>query len=437
MKKKYFGTDGIRGSAFDTLNADIAFKLGQSLAKCYKPTKIIIGQDTRLSSNMLTYGVAYGAALAGVNVKIAQVVSTPMLAYYSKEKDIFGVMITASHNPYTDNGIKIIKSGYKMLDNEEAELEKYIDQDDVLTSPVFGSITVTNELDELYSKVYEDLNIPKLSMKVSYDSANGANYLIAKKIMEKYASNSYQIGNQPDGLNINLNVGSTHLDAIKTAVKIHESDIGLSFDGDGDRILIVDQDGITYDGDYIVYIIAKNLKSIGKLKKDTVVLTQMSNPGMLKAFKDLGIKVIQTPVGDKYVSDAIMTNDLSIGGENSGHIIINDLLPSGDGLFVGMYILKILEENKLSLKDYTNEVTMYPQKLVNIKNINNEVLKHPDIIKLIDDVRTSLPEGSLLLVRPSGTEPLVRVTISCKELSELEKNMNLLVSEIERLGRTT
>jgi len=437
MIKKYFGTDGIRGKAFEVLDSNLAFRLGQAIAKKNSPKEIVIGQDTRLSSNMLAYGVAYGAALAGVNVIIAQVVSTPMLAYYSKEKDIFGLMITASHNPYTDNGIKVIKSGYKMLDDEEAELEKYIDQDDVLTSPVFGLITVTDELDELYSKVYDDLNIPKLSMKVSYDSAHGANYLIAKKIMEKYASNSYQIGNQPDGLNINLNVGSTHLDATKTAVKTNNSDIGLSFDGDGDRILIVDQDGVTYDGDYIVYIIAKYLKSMGELKKDTVVLTQMSNPGMLKAFKDLGIKVIQTPVGDKYVSDAIMTNDLSIGGENSGHIIINDLLPSGDGLFVGMYILKILEENKLSLKDYTKEVTMYPQKMVNIKNVNKEVLKHPDIITLIEKVRTSLPEDSLLLVRPSGTEPLVRVTISCKELSELEKNIELLVSEIEKLGRIT
>jgi len=431
----YFGTDGIRGIAFDRLNSLLAFNIGQAIAKMYRPLKIVIGQDTRLSSNMLAYGVAYGAAVAGVNVKIAQVVSTPMLAYYTKENDVFGVMITASHNPYTDNGIKIIKSGYKMLDDEESVLEKYIDQDDVLASSVFGSITVTNEVETLYSKVYDELQIPKVSFKVSYDSANGANYLIAKKIMEKYSSNSYQIGNQPDGQNINLNVGSTHLDAIKTAVKTNNSDIGLSFDGDGDRILIVDQEGITYDGDYIVYIIAKYLKSIGKLKKDTVVLTQMSNPGMLKAFNDLGIKVIQTLVGDKYVSDAIMTNDLSIGGENSGHIIINDLLPSGDGLFVGMYILKILEENKLSLKDYTKEVAMYPQKMVNIKNINKEVLKHPDIITLIDKVRISLPEDSLLLVRPSGTEPLVRVTISCKELSELEKNMELLVSEIEKLGR--
>jgi len=433
--KIYFGTDGIRGKAFEVLNSKLAFKLGQAIAKKYNPKTIVIGQDTRLSSNMLAYGVAYGAAVAGVNVDITGVVSTPMLAYYSKFKDVVGVMITASHNPYTDNGIKVIKAGYKLLDDEEYDLEQYIDHGDVLTSPVFGHITITNEIEEIYIKVYDHLNIPQMSVNISYDSAHGANYLISKSIIEKYALNSHQIGNNPDGLNINRGVGSTHLEAIKAAVKLNDSDIGLSFDGDGDRVLVVDKDGTTFDGDYIVFIIAKYLKSKGRLKKDTVVLTQMSNPGMLKAFNDLGINVQQTPVGDKYVSDAIMSNDLSIGGENSGHIIINDLLPSGDGLFAGMYILKILEENKTTLKNYTKEVTMYPQKMINIKNVDKEVLKHPVILKLIDEVRVSLPEGSLLLVRPSGTEPLVRVTISCKEFSELEKNMNLLVTEIEKLGR--
>lgn len=435
MIREFFGTDGIRGKAFETLNSNLAFKLGQAIAKKYNPKTIVIGQDTRLSSNMLAYGVAYGAAVAGVNVEITGVVSTPMLAYYSKFKDVVGVMITASHNPYTDNGIKVIKAGYKLLDDEEYDLEQYIDQDDVLTSPVFGHITITNEIEKIYSNVYDHLSIPQILLNITYDSAHGANYLISKSIIEKYALNSHQIGNNPDGLNINRGVGSTHLEAIKESVKLNNSDIGLSFDGDGDRVLVVDKDGTTFDGDYIVFIIAKYLKSKGRLKKDTVVLTQMSNPGMLKAFKDLGIKVLQTPVGDKYVSDAIMTNDLSVGGENSGHIIINDLLPSGDGLFAGMYILKILEENKITLKDYTKEVTMYPQRMVNIKNVDKEVLKHPEILKLIERVRTSLPEGSLLLVRPSGTEPLVRVTISCKEFSELEKNMNLLVTEIEKLGR--
>ena len=434
MAKKYFGTDGIRGIAFEKLNSELAFKLGQALAKSYKLEELVIGQDTRLSSNMLAYGVAYGAALAGVNVKIAEVVSTPMVAYYSKVNNIFGVMITASHNPYTDNGIKVIKSGYKLLDEEDLELEKYIDEDDILVSPKFGSITVTREVEELYLSVYSDLNLTKTSMKITYDSANGANYIIAKKIIESFASHTYQIGNTPDGLNINLNVGSTHLDAITNAVKNNGSDIGLSFDGDGDRILVIDKDGITYDGDYIVYIIAKYLKSKGKLKKDTVVLTQMSNPGMLKAFKSLGSKVLQTPVGDKYVSEEIMNHDLSIGGENSGHIIINDLLPSGDGLFAGVYILKILEENKTTLKDYTKEVVMYPQKMVNIKNVDKEVLKHPEIVRLVEEVRRNLPEDSLLLVRPSGTEPLVRVTISCQDILELDKYMGLLVTKIQNLG---
>lgn len=434
MKKRYFGTDGIRGIAFEKLNSKLAFKLGQAIAKKFSPNEIIIGQDTRLSSNMLAYGVAYGAALAGVNVKIAGVVSTPMIAYYSKVKSIIGVMITASHNPYTDNGIKVIKSGYKMLDEEELNLETYIEDNEVLSSPTFGSIEITHDVEDIYINVYEDLNIPKTSMKITYDSANGANYLISKKVIESFASLTYQIGNTPDGLNINLNVGSTHLDAIINAVINNGSDIGLSFDGDGDRILVIDKYGITYDGDYIVYIIAKYLKSKGKLKKDTVVLTQMSNPGMLKAFKSLGIKVLQTPVGDKYVSEEIMNHDLSIGGENSGHIIINDLLPSGDGLFAGVYILKILEEHKTSLKDYTKEVEMYPQKMVNIKNVDKEVLKNPEIIKLVEEVRRNLPEDSLLLVRPSGTEPLVRVTISCQDILELDKYMGLLVTKIQNLG---
>src|SRR5690554_2404523 len=434
MRRRYFGTDGIRGKAFETLNSNLAFTLGQAIAKKFNPKQIIIGQDTRESSDMLCYGVAYGAALAGVDVLISGVVTTPMVAYYSKVKDIIGVMITASHNPYTDNGIKVIKSGYKMLDEEEQLLESFMDESSIKRSDVFGAITVTDEVESIYTNVYRDLSVPQTDLKVTYDTANGATFKIAKKVIERYASQSYQIGDKPDGLNINLNVGSTHLDAIINAVKNNGSDIGLSFDGDGDRILVIDKDGITYDGDYIVYIIAKYLKSKGKLKKDTVVLTQMSNPGMLKAFKTLGIKVLQTPVGDKYVSEEIMNHDLSIGGENSGHIIINDLLPSGDGLFAGVYILKILEENKTTLKDYTKEVVMYPQKMVNIKNVNKEVLKHPEIVKLVDEVRTNLPEDSLLLVRPSGTEPLVRVTISCQDILELDKYMGLLVTKIQNLG---
>ena len=368
-------------------------------------------------------------------MKIAGVVSTPMIAYYSKVKDIIGVMITASHNPYTDNGIKVIKSGYKMLDEEELILESFIDDDEVLSSTKLGRVEITHDVEDIYLKIYDDLKVPKTSMKITYDSANGANYLISKKVIESFAPHTYQIGNKPDGLNINLNVGSTYLDSIREAMKLHKSDIGLSFDGDGDRLLVVDGEGTVYDGDMIVYIIAKYLKSVGRLNKDTVVLTQMSNPGIISAFKKLGIKVIQTQVGDKYVSEEIMKHDYTIGGENSGHIIINDLLPSGDGLFAGMYLIKTLTENHMNLKDYTKEVIMYPQKMVNIKNVDKEVLKHPEIIRLVEEVRRNLPEDSLLLVRPSGTESLVRVTISCHDILELDKYMELLVTKIQNLGR--
>lgn len=434
MNKKYFGTDGIRGTAFDKLNNKLAFSVGQALAKKFMIKEMVIGQDTRLSSDMLAYGIAFGAALAGVNVKIARVVSTPMVAYYSKVNQIIGIMVTASHNPYTDNGIKIFKSGYKMLDEEELSLEPLIDSDDVLVADVFGVISVTNEVETLYSTVYQDLNIPRSNLKIAYDSANGATYMIAKKIIEDVSSQTYQIGNQPDGLNINLNVGSTHLDSIINTVLSTKAEIGLSFDGDGDRLLVVDQDANIFDGDMIVYIIAKYLKSMNKLNKDTVVLTQMSNPGVLKAFKDLGIKVIQTAVGDKYVSDEIVKNNLTIGGENSGHIILNDLLPSGDGLFAGMYLVKVLAEHQTSLKAYTKEVIMYPQKLVNIKNVDKNVLNHPDVLSLIAKVKKDLGEDALLLVRPSGTEPVIRVTISCKDELKLDTHMNQLVHLIKQLG---
>ncbi len=434
MNKKYFGTDGIRGAAFDYLNAKLAFKVGQAIAKAFGPKEIIIGGDTRLSSEMLIYGVAFGAATAGVNVKIAGVVSTPMLAYYSKVYKIIAVMITASHNPYTDNGIKIFKSGYKMLDEEEFSLESFIDDEKIETAFDFGVIKVTDEVEELYTQIYKKLAIPKTNLSVAYDSANGATYKISKRIMESHLDQTYQIGNIPNGLNINLGVGSTHMDAIKNKVLETGSDIGLSFDGDGDRLLVVDKNGHVFDGDIIVYTIAKYLKSKGKLNKDTVVLTQMSNPGILKSFKKLGIKTVLTPVGDKYVSHEIVTNSYTIGGENSDHIIINDLLPSGDGLFAGIYLIKILAENNTSLAAYTSDVVIYPQKMVNIKNVSKTVLSEQAIIDLLKVVKEDLGNDSLLLVRASGTEPLIRVTISCQDETKLNKNMDLLVNKISELG---
>ncbi|HHY96688.1 MAG TPA: phosphoglucosamine mutase, partial [Acholeplasma sp.] len=271
--KKYFGTDGIRGKALEKLNSNLAFKLGQAIAKSLKPMEVVIGEDTRQSSSLLAYGVAYGLSLAGVNVYMAGIVSTPMIALYSKETHKIGVMITASHNPYTDNGIKVFKNGYKMLDDEELELEKYIDEDELLVSNSFGKILFTDEVRKLYIDKVNSLNLPSFNQSIIYDSANGANYKISNEIMSHYAKNSLQIGNTPDGFNINLNVGSTYIDTISLKVKEHLAQIGLSYDGDGDRLLVVDHSGKLFDGDLIIYIIAKYLKKKGQLRKDTVVLT--------------------------------------------------------------------------------------------------------------------------------------------------------------------
>ncbi|CCV64101.1 Phosphoglucosamine mutase [Alteracholeplasma palmae J233] len=433
MNKKYFGTDGIRGVAFSKLNSELAFRVGIAIAKVFKPETIVIGQDTRKSSNMLAYSVALGASTLGVSVKLAEVVSTPMLAYYSKEKNMIGVMITASHNPYQDNGIKIFKYGYKMLDEEELAVEKIIDEAISISDANLGLVTLTNEVTEIYEAYYETLHLPQTNLKIAIDTANGATYKIAPRMFSNYSNNYYQIGNIPDGENINLNVGSTHLDAIIEKVKETKSDLGFSYDGDGDRILVVDQNKV-YDGDMIIYIIAKYLKEKNLLKKDTVVLTKMSNPGIIKSFNKLGIKVSLTDVGDKYVSNEIMTNGYSIGGENSGHIILNDLLPSGDGVLVSLFITKILTESKMTLASYTKDLEIYPQKLINIKNVDTNILSHKDIINALEEAKKELGEDSLLLVRKSGTEPLVRVTVSHKDELVLNKVITKLVDLITKLG---
>ena len=339
---KYFGTDGIRGRYGIELNNSIAFKLGQSLKSVLGTERLVIGMDTRESGSELLYSVASGAQSMKIDVMIAGVVSTPLISHYSKEKGITGVMITASHNPYTDNGLKVFNKGNKLLESEELAIEKHIDDKEKFNITNIGKTYSGEEVLDLYADLIESLDLEEIDLKVGYDSANGANYLIAKGIIEELCIESYQIGNTPDGKNINLNCGSTHLESIKELVIEKKLDIGLSFDGDGDRILVIDQDGDEIDGDLLIYILATYLKENNRLNKDTVVLTQMSNLGVIKAFEKQGINVVLTGVGDKYVLEELNNNDYSIGGENSGHIILKEFLNTGDGLLVGIYLLKIL-----------------------------------------------------------------------------------------------
>ena len=423
---KYFGTDGIRGIAFEKLNSELAYKLGQGIARVLRPKHVVVGLDTRESSNLLGYSVSLGLMNAGVNVIFIDVVSTPVVAYYSKKKNIPGVMITASHNPFTDNGIKVFDRGYKSGEGVETQIEEYIDNGKLFYKKKKGQFTLANKPINDYLTLYNKFNLKGLKIKLGYDSANGANHLLAKTIFDKHVPSSIQINNFPNGKNINFECGSTHMETIIKFVIDKKLDLGFSFDGDGDRILAVDNNGVIIDGDQIIYIIGCYLKDKGLLKNNSVVLTVMSNPAIIKALKQKGIYVTQVSVGDKYVFDALDSKDLVLGGENSGHVIMRDLLHSGDGLLVGMRLLQIMKETKKTINELLGSLQLYPQKTVNIKGVDKSVLNDEKVKKEIEKVKEKLGTDSLLLVRPSGTESLIRVTVSC----ENEKLMNETIEKL-------
>lgn len=430
---KYFGTDGIRGRYNLELTNSLAFKVGQSLKSVLGTTRLVIGMDTRESSSELLYSVISGAQSVGIDVMNAGVVSTPLISHYSKQKEISGVMITASHNPYYDNGIKVFNKGNKLSESEELLIEDFIDNNKEFNVVSIGKLYSGEEVLDLYLDLIESLNLNKSSLKVGFDSANGANYLISLGILREMCDSYFQIGYEPDGKNINEGVGSTHLEAISKLVKDNKLDIGLSFDGDGDRVLVVDKNLDVIDGDLILYIIANYLKDNGLLNKDTVVLTSMSNLGIIKAFERKGIKVVLTGVGDKYVLEELNKNGYSIGGENSGHVIMRDFINTGDGLLVGAYLLNILEVTGKTLKELTSDITMWPQTMENIRTFNKDILNDSRVIDVIEEVKGILGSNGKVLVRASGTEPLIRVTISCEEKTEVDKYVNLIVGVIMKV----
>jgi len=430
---KYFGTDGIRGRYNLEVTNSLAFKVGQSLKSVLGTTRLVIGMDTRESSSELLFSIISGAQSVGIDVMNAGVVSTPLISHYSKQKAVSGVMITASHNPYKDNGIKVFNKGNKLTEGEELAIEAFLDGDKEFTIRKVGKVFSGEDVLDLYLDLFDSLELNKTSLKVGFDSANGANYLISYGILREMCENYYRIGYEPNGKNINDGVGSTHLEAITKLVKTNKLDIGLSFDGDGDRVLVVDKDLDIIDGDLIIYIIANYLKEKGLLKKDTVVLTSMSNLGIIKAFEKKGIKVVLTNVGDKFVLDELNKHGYSIGGENSGHVILRDYINTGDGLLVGAYLLNILEETGKTLKELTSDINMWPQTMENIKAFNKDVLKDERVVTVIKEVKDILGTNGKVLVRASGTEPLIRVTISCELKSDVDKYLNLIVGVIKEV----
>ena len=428
---KYFGTDGIRGVPNQKLTVELVTKLGAALATLGNKD-VVLATDTRISKDMLASSIAAGALSQGLNVEFLGVIPTPALIYYSYKHKKTGVMITASHNPYTDNGIKVLKNGIKLSESDELDVEALIDNP-AEKSIEIGKYIVNDNARLEYVDFIKSMTV-KSNLNVLLDCANGATYKTAELIFKDITPNLNIIANNPDGYNINNGCGSTHLELLKKNVIAKKADIGFAFDGDGDRVLCVDSNGNTIDGDMLIYILARYLKQNNKLNNNAIALSMMSNLGLIKSLNDYGINVIETNVGDKYIVKALFENHLSVGGENSGHIILPDLFHTGDGVFVASQIIKVLEETKTSINDWLTNVSMYADKMVNIKVANKtKVLNNKELFDKIDEIKKELNNDCKIIVRASGTEDLIRVSVMAKDSNIVNKYSDLLVNMVNAI----
>ncbi|WP_026562106.1 phosphoglucosamine mutase [Bacillus sp. J37] len=418
---KYFGTDGVRGVANSELTPELAFKIGRFggyvLTKDKERPKVLIGRDTRISGHMLEGALVAGLLSIGAEVMRLGVISTPGVAFLTKALGAeAGVMISASHNPVEDNGIKYFgPDGFKLSDEQELEIERLMDEEqDTLPRPVGKELGQVNDYFEggqkylqfLKQTVDEDFT----GIHVALDCAHGATSSLATHLFADLDADVSTMGTSPNGLNINEGVGSTHPEALAAFLKEKNADIGLAFDGDGDRLIAVDENGDIVDGDQIMYICAKHLNSEGRLKKSTVVSTVMSNLGFYKALEEQDIKSIPTAVGDRYVVEEMKNNDYNLGGEQSGHIIFLDYNTTGDGLLSGLQLVNIMKLTGKKLSELANEMKKYPQLLINVKVTDKyKVTENEKVSEIISEVEKEMGGNGRILVRPSGTEPLVRV----------------------------
>ena len=429
--RKYFGTDGIRGIAGESLTADLSFKVGKALGKLLteekEHPKVVIGRDTRISCDMIEHALTAGLTSTGVNVMTVGTIPTPAIAYLTKtiETDS-GIMISASHNPYQDNGIKIFgPDGFKLTDEQELEIESLIDNSEKIKNASFekiGKVYGGNELTQKYIQHIKQSITGDLSdIKIALDCANGATTGVAPFIFGDLEADIETIGCQPNGVNINDNVGSTKIETISEFVKENNVDVGFAFDGDGDRVLAVDTKGNIVDGDKIMFILAKHLKEQGKLKDNMVVSTVMSNIGFYKAIEENGLQSVKTAVGDRYVVEEMRKNDYSLGGEQSGHIVLMNYATTGDGILTAVKLANIIKTSGKSLEELASEVSIYPQKLVNIKVIDKKTaMEDSEILSECEKVEKELEGNGRILLRASGTENLIRVMVeaSSDELTD-------------------
>ncbi len=418
---KYFGTDGVRGVANSELTPELAFRVGRFggyvLTKDKERPKVIIGRDTRISGHMLEGALVAGLLSIGAEVMRLGVISTPGVAYLTKALGAeAGVMISASHNPVQDNGIKFFgPDGFKLSDEQENEIEALLDlPEDQLPRPIGSDLGQVNDYFEggqkylqfLKQTVDEDFT----GIHVALDCANGATSSLATHLFADLDADISTMGTSPNGLNINDGVGSTHPEALSAFLKEKGADVGLAFDGDGDRLIAIDENGDIVDGDQIMYICAKYMKEQGRLKHQTIVSTVMSNLGFYKALEANDIASVQTAVGDRYVVEEMKKSGYILGGEQSGHIIFLDYNTTGDGLLTGLQLVNIMKSTKKPLSQLASEMTTFPQLLVNVKVTDKyHVTDNPVIKEVIEKVEAEMNGNGRILVRPSGTEPLVRV----------------------------
>ncbi len=444
--KKYFGTDGVRGIANKDLTPEIAYKLarisGNLFSKEDKKAKVLIGNDSRISAHMFEGALIAGFLSVGVEVMRLGVISTPGVAYLSKVMNAeMGVMISASHNPVDDNGIKIFgPNGYKLTDSEEEKIEELMNEEDNLPRPIGSDIGAVNNYFEgsqkYLSYLKETVNNEFENINIALDCANGATSSLAPHLFADLEAEIFTMGNNPTGLNINDGVGSTHPEKLQELVLEKEADIGLAFDGDGDRLIAVDEKGKIVDGDQIMFILAKYLNEAGKLNENTVVSTVMSNIGFYKALEENNIKSVKTSVGDRYVMEEMRANGYNLGGEQSGHIILLDHSTGGDGMLSGIQLVNVMKETGKKLSELAGEMKIYPQVLKNVSVEDKySILNDDKLITEIDKVEKTLGESGRVLVRPSGTESLVRVMVEAETKEVCTEYTNHLTDVIKSIRK--
>ena len=441
---KYFGTDGFRGEAGKNLTVEHAFRIGRYLGWYYggehRPT-VVIGKDTRRSSYMFESALCAGLTASGADAYLLHVTSTPSVSYVTRADDFdCGIMISASHNPFYDNGIKLINSSGEKMEQEVLDgIEEYLDSDRELPFATGDRIGCTVDyaagrnryigyLISLATRSYKN-------RRVGLDCANGSTWMMAKAVFDALGADTYVIGNRPDGLNINVDCGSTHIETLRRFVIENKLDVGFAFDGDADRCLAVDEKGEIVNGDHIMYIYAKYLKDRDRLENSKVVTTVMSNLGLYKALDALGIGYEKTPVGDKYVAENMRQHGHLIGGEQSGHIIFGRLANTGDGILTAIKMMEVIIESKQSLSELKAGMTMYPQVLKNVVVTDKEeTLNCPAVQAAVRKAEEELGENGRILLRKSGTEPLLRVMAEATTQELCEEKVDAIIDAMRTAG---